>query len=149
MLHALGPNPMLGRGAAWHKSYFRREPRGLRNRTPDPPPFSSINSIPARSKTARIASIASADTCALRGPPPFFVNELDAGLSQSTADRQVVNSVSSSFSSTRFGWWPRSKYPRSQGPALAGPPLTYVPAVMCPLRCRRVASAQGRQGRIS
>jgi hypothetical protein len=36
------------------KRYFRRERRGLRNRTPSPVPFSSMNSIPLASSAARI-----------------------------------------------------------------------------------------------
>ena len=36
--------------------YFRRERRGLRNRTPSPAPFSSMNSIPADSKACCIAA---------------------------------------------------------------------------------------------
>ena len=36
------------------KRYFRRERRGLRNRTPSPVPFSSMNSMPLASSAARI-----------------------------------------------------------------------------------------------
>jgi len=42
---------------------FRFGCRGFRSRRPSPPPFSSMNSIPARSKAARIASTAAKETC--------------------------------------------------------------------------------------
>ncbi len=47
--------------------YFRFGRRGFRSRRPSPPPFSSKNSIPARSKAARIASTAASET----SRPPF------------------------------------------------------------------------------
>jgi hypothetical protein len=47
--------------------YLRRENRALRNRTPAPPPFSSINSIPAASRASCSFARASSDTC---GPNP-------------------------------------------------------------------------------
>ena len=40
------------------RGYFRFRCRGFRSRRPSPPPFSSMNSIPARSNAARIASTA-------------------------------------------------------------------------------------------
>ncbi len=43
--------------------YFRFGRRGFRSRRPSPPPFSSMNTIPARSKAARIASTAARETC--------------------------------------------------------------------------------------
>jgi len=45
------------------RGYFRLGCRGFRSRRPSPPPFSSMNSIPARSKAARIASTAATETC--------------------------------------------------------------------------------------
>ncbi len=42
--------------------YFRFGRRGFRSRRPSPPPFSSMNTIPARSKAARIASTAARET---------------------------------------------------------------------------------------
>jgi hypothetical protein len=45
------------------RGYFRFGCRGFRRRRPSPPPFSSMNSIPARSKAARIASTAPRETC--------------------------------------------------------------------------------------
>ncbi len=42
--------------------YFRFGRRGFRSRRPSPPPFSSMNTIPARSKAARIASTAASET---------------------------------------------------------------------------------------
>jgi hypothetical protein len=44
------------------RSYFRFGCRGFRSRRPSPPPFSAMNSIPARSKAARIASTAPRET---------------------------------------------------------------------------------------
>ncbi len=43
--------------------YFRFGCRGFRSRRPSPPPFSSMNTIPARSNAARIASTAATETC--------------------------------------------------------------------------------------
>ncbi len=45
------------------RTYFRFGCRGFRSRRPSPPTFSSMNSIPARSKAARIASTAATETC--------------------------------------------------------------------------------------
>jgi hypothetical protein len=45
------------------RGYFRLGRRGFRNRRPSPPPFSSMNAIPACSKVARIASTACGETC--------------------------------------------------------------------------------------
>ena len=42
--------------------YFFLGCRRFRSRRPSPPPFSSMNSIPARSKAARIASTAPRET---------------------------------------------------------------------------------------
>jgi hypothetical protein len=47
--------------------YLRFEGRALRNRTPAPPPFSSINSIPTASSAFCSFARASSDT---RGPNP-------------------------------------------------------------------------------
>jgi len=44
------------------RGYFRLGCRRFRSRRPSPPPFSSMNSIPARSKAARIASTAPRET---------------------------------------------------------------------------------------
>jgi hypothetical protein len=44
------------------RGYLRLRCRGFRSRRPSPPPFSSMNSIPARSKAARIASTAPRET---------------------------------------------------------------------------------------
>jgi hypothetical protein len=44
------------------RGYFCLECRGLRSRKPSPPPFWHMNSIPARSKAARIASTAPRET---------------------------------------------------------------------------------------
>ena len=44
------------------RGYFRFGCRRFRSRRPSPPPFSSMNSIPARSKAARIASTAPRET---------------------------------------------------------------------------------------
>jgi hypothetical protein len=52
----------LWRMKTW-RGYFRFGCRGFRSRRPSPPPFSSMNSIPARSKAARIASTAAKETC--------------------------------------------------------------------------------------
>jgi hypothetical protein len=46
----------------WRR-YFRFRCRGFRSRRPSPPPFSSMNSIPARSKAASIASTAPGESC--------------------------------------------------------------------------------------
>ena len=46
---------------AW-RGYFRFGCPRFRSRRPSPPPFSSMNSIPARSKAARIASTAPRET---------------------------------------------------------------------------------------
>jgi hypothetical protein len=44
------------------RGYFRLEDRGFRSRRPSPPPFPSVNSIPARCKANRIALAASSET---------------------------------------------------------------------------------------
>src|ERR1700730_1142268 len=44
------------------RGYFRFRCRGFRSRRPSPPPFSSMNMIPARSKADRIASTAPGET---------------------------------------------------------------------------------------
>jgi hypothetical protein len=44
------------------RGYLRFRCRRFRSRRPSPPPFSSMNSIPARSKAARIASTAPRET---------------------------------------------------------------------------------------
>jgi len=44
------------------RGYFRLACRGFRSRRPSPPPFSSMNSIPACSKAARIALTAPRET---------------------------------------------------------------------------------------
>jgi hypothetical protein len=44
------------------RGYFRFRCRGFRSRRPSPPPFSSMNTIPARSKADRIASTAPGET---------------------------------------------------------------------------------------
>ena len=48
--------------------FFALEGLGLRNRTPAPPPFSSINSIPAASSAFCSISRASSDTCGPNAP---------------------------------------------------------------------------------
>jgi hypothetical protein len=45
------------------RGYFRFGCLGFRRRRPSPPPFSLMNSIPARSKAVRIASTAPGETC--------------------------------------------------------------------------------------
>jgi hypothetical protein len=45
------------------RAYFRLGCRGFRRLRPSPPPFSSMNSSPARSRAARIAWTASSETC--------------------------------------------------------------------------------------
>jgi hypothetical protein len=44
------------------RGYFRFRCRGFRSRRPSPPPFSSMNTIPARSKADRIASTTPRET---------------------------------------------------------------------------------------
>ena len=44
------------------RGYFRFRCRGFRSRRPSPPPFSSMNTIPARSNADRIASTAPRET---------------------------------------------------------------------------------------
>jgi len=51
------------RGIKTRRRYFRFGRRDFRSRRPSPPPFSSMNSIPARSKAIRIASTAARETC--------------------------------------------------------------------------------------
>jgi hypothetical protein len=54
-------------GGSDARFHLRLEGRDLRNRTPAPPPFSSINSIPAASSACCNFARASSDTC---GPNP-------------------------------------------------------------------------------
>jgi hypothetical protein len=53
---------MSGSNAVRGAGYFFLGCRRLRSRRPSPPPFSPMNSIPARSKAARIASTAARET---------------------------------------------------------------------------------------
>src|SRR3984957_19035496 len=54
----LGVGEMSGSNAVRAAGYFFLGGRRFRSRRPSPPPFSSMNSIPTRSKAARIASTA-------------------------------------------------------------------------------------------
>lgn len=63
LLVAIGDNKTPRLRTETRRGYFRRGRRDFRRRRPSPPPFSSMNSIPARSKAARIASTAPAETC--------------------------------------------------------------------------------------
>ena len=55
--------PLRLRMKKTRRAYFRLGTRGLRRLRPSPPPFSSMNTTPARSRAARIASTASTETC--------------------------------------------------------------------------------------
>lgn len=79
------------------KRYFRRERRGLRNRTPSPVPFSSMNSMPAVSKACRIA----ASLASVTGISPSTTSTrrivatptLDAAASSSAVHRSMARAA--------------------------------------------------------
>jgi hypothetical protein len=66
--HPPGRPRNRGPGPSLFEDYLRLEDLGLRNRTPAPPPSSSINSIPAASSAFCSISRASSDTCGPNAP---------------------------------------------------------------------------------